>query len=110
MSLPTVVVVDDDSITAATIAEVLKDWAEVVIVPDGTTAHQRAVEIAPDLILLDVIMPETDGYRVCAALKEDPRTSDIPVIFVSSLDDEGQEARGLLAGAVDYVTKPISAA
>lgn len=109
MSLPAIMVVDDDSITATVIAEVLKDWADVILVPDGTQAHERAVKMAPDLILLDVLMPGTDGYAICGQLKDDPRTRDIPVIFVSSLSDEGQEARGLLAGAVDYVTKPISA-
>ncbi|HXU81057.1 MAG TPA: response regulator, partial [Polyangia bacterium] len=109
MSLPTVMVVDDDSITATVIAEVLRDRADIVLVADGTQAHERAAALRPDLILLDVMMPGTDGYVICGHLKEDPRTRDIPVIFVSSLSDEGQEARGLLAGAVDYVTKPISA-
>src|SRR4051812_5668984 len=102
-------VVDDDSITATVIAEVLRDQADIVLVADGTLAHERAVGLKPDLILLDVMMPGTDGYLICGRLKEDPRTRDIPVIFVSSLSDEGQEARGLLTGAVDYVTKPISA-
>jgi diguanylate cyclase (GGDEF)-like protein len=109
MKLPTIMVVDDDSITATVIAEVLKDWADVILVADGTQAHERALRMGPDLILLDVLMPGTDGYAICGQLKDDPRTRDIPVIFVSSLSDEGQEARGLLAGAVDYVTKPISA-
>jgi diguanylate cyclase (GGDEF)-like protein len=109
VTLPTVMVVDDDSITATVIAEVLRDQADIVLVADGTRAHDRAVGLRPDLILLDVMMPGADGYIICGRLKEDPRTRDIPVIFVSSLSDEGQEARGLLAGAVDYVTKPISA-
>jgi diguanylate cyclase (GGDEF)-like protein len=109
VSLPSVMVVDDDSITATVITEVLKEWADVTLVPDGTTAYDRALRLKPDLILLDVLMPGTDGYLVCGRLKEDPRTRDIPIIFVSSLAEEGQEARGLLAGAVDYVTKPISA-
>jgi diguanylate cyclase (GGDEF)-like protein len=109
MTLPSVMVVDDDSISATVITEVLKDWADVTLVADGTIAYERAVGLRPDLILLDVLMPGTDGYSVCGRLKEDPRTRDIPIIFVSSLSEEGQEARGLLAGAVDYVTKPISA-
>jgi diguanylate cyclase (GGDEF)-like protein len=109
VTLPTVMVVDDDSITASVIAEVLRDQADIVLVADGTQAHDRAVGLKPDLILLDVMMPGTDGYLICGRLKEDPRTRDIPVIFVSSLSDETQEARGLLSGAVDYVIKPISA-
>ena len=107
MALPIVLAVDDDPISGAVIAEVLKDWADVVVLNDGRATRNRALAVAPDLILLDVLMPGTDGYLICAELKADPRTRDIPVIFVSTLADEGEQARGLLAGAVDYVTKPL---
>src|SRR3954465_16075859 len=85
--LPTIMVVDDDSISATVMAEILKDWSDVVLVPNGNQALERGLSLRPDLILLDVMMPGTDGYMVCARLKEDPRTRDIPVIFVSSLSD-----------------------
>src|SRR3569833_1639410 len=110
MALPIVLAVDDDPISGALIAQVLRDWADVALLTDGTATRERALAAAPDLILLDVLMPGTDGYLICAELKADPRTRDIPVIFVSTLADEGVEARGLLAGAVDYVTKPLQPA
>ena len=106
---PLILVVEDDAISASIVCEVLKDWADTEVVSRGAETHERALMLKPDLILLDVLMPETDGYAVCARLKNDPDTRDIPVIFVSSLSDEAAEARGLLAGAVDYVIKPISA-
>jgi putative two-component system response regulator len=65
-------------------------------------------EEAPDLILLDVMMPGMSGYEVCAALKADPRTASIPVIFVTALTDTEDELEGFEAGAVDYITKPVS--
>ena len=106
---PLILVVEDDAISASIVSEVLKGWADTEIVSRGAQTHERARSLRPDLILLDVLMPETDGYEVCGRLKRDPDTRDIPVIFVSSLADEAEEARGLLAGAVDYVIKPISA-
>jgi diguanylate cyclase (GGDEF)-like protein len=109
VSRPAILVVDDDAITAAVIAQVLQDWADVIVLADGNRAVEEAARLKPDLVLLDVLMPGTDGHAICAQLKDDVRTRDLPVIFVSSLTDEGQEARGLLAGAVDYITKPISA-
>lgn len=108
-SRPLLLLVEDDAISASIVSEVLKDWADAEIVSRGAETHQRALELKPDLILLDVLMPGTDGYEVCTRLKSDPHTRDIPVIFVSSMGDEAEEARGLLAGAVDYIIKPISA-
>lgn len=106
---PLILVVDDDTISASVIAGVLEEWADVELLAQGEQTRERALELQPDLILLDVLMPETDGHDVCALLKAEPRTRAIPVIFVSGSGEEAEEARGLLAGAVDYVTKPISA-
>jgi putative two-component system response regulator len=77
------------------------------------TSGARALDLAttgtpPDLVLLDVMMPGLDGYEVCARLKADARTRDVPVIFLTAKSDVEDEARGLDAGAVDYITKPIS--
>jgi CheY-like chemotaxis protein len=66
-----------------------------------------AAEPPPDLVLLDVVMPGLSGYEVCRSLKADERTARIPVIFVTGLEDEGEEARGLSLGAVDFIRKPI---
>ena len=74
---------------------------------NGRQALKLAETCAPDLILLDVMMPEMDGYEVCEALKADPLLSPIPVIFITALAEVDDEARGLTLGAVDYITKPF---
>ena len=76
----------------------------------GRQALALAEVSAPDLILLDVMMPDLNGYAVCTALKSDPRLTHIPVIFVTALDDVEDETRGLALGAVDYITKPFKEA
>jgi len=91
--------------------EALRSSYSLLAAIDGETALERAlVDPQPDLILLDVMMPGMNGYDVCERLKADPATKDIPVIFVTSLDDPEDEAKGLDLGAVDYITKPISPA
>jgi diguanylate cyclase (GGDEF)-like protein len=78
------------------------------------TSSEEALQLAathmPDLILLDVMMPEMNGYAVCARLKSDPTTRSIPVIFVTALEREEDEAKGLEVGAIDYITKPFNPA
>jgi putative two-component system response regulator len=81
----------------------------------AATNGEKALDIAwsgnqPDLVLLDIAMPGMDGYEVCRRLKNDPRTRETPVIFLTALDGEEDEARGFLAGGVDYITKPVSRA
>ncbi len=75
------------------------------------TSGRLAIEAArlnpPDLILLDIMMPDLDGYQVCEALKQQPETRDIPVIFLSALDDQANKVKAFVAGGVDYVTKPF---
>ena len=78
----------------------------------AATKGRKAIEIArrkpqPDLILLDVMMPEMDGYEVCRILKADPETSQIPVIFVTGKADAANEIEGFELGATDYITKPF---
>ena len=70
----------------------------------------RAVRFGPrpDMILLDVMMPKMDGFEVCEKLKDDPDTTRIPIVFVTSMDDQINEEHGLELGAVDYISKPIS--
>jgi diguanylate cyclase (GGDEF)-like protein len=107
---PTVLVVDDVPTNIHMLGSVLRDMAEILVATSG----RQALEIAragqrPDLILLDVMMPELNGYEVCRRLRDDPWTRDIPVIFVTARSEEEDETRGLELGAVDYVTKPFSA-
>jgi putative two-component system response regulator len=104
-----ILVVDDSPENVRLLVELLKNEYEITVATSGEQALRRVEsDTLPDLILLDVIMPGIDGYEVCARLKERESTRTIPIIFLSSLDTEGNEARGLELGAVDYITKPIS--
>ena len=107
---PRLLLVDDEPTNLQVLRHILQSDYRLLFATDG----QRAIEIAqqqrPDLVLLDIMMPRMDGYAVCHALKQDARTAPIPVLFISALTDHDDEARGLDAGAVDYITKPVSAA
>lgn len=81
---------------------------EVDTVRNGTDALQRAVDNPPDLILLDLMLPEVDGLIVCRLLKNDPRTKKIPIIMLTAKTDESDRVTGLELGADDYITKPFS--
>ncbi|WP_153132108.1 diguanylate cyclase domain-containing protein [Dechloromonas hortensis] len=103
----TVLVVDDEKQNRTLLAELLKDDCRVALAGNGNQALDRAHELQPDLILLDVMMPDMNGYQVIQALKNDDTTRQIPVIFISALDSPADEERGLDLGAVDYITKPF---
>ena len=103
-----ILVVDDTPATLIALCELLVEEHEVLFASSGTEALEMALAQPPDLILLDVLMPGMDGYEVCAGLKADSRTADIPVIFITSKGEEPDQARGLAVGAIDYVQKPIS--
>lgn len=105
----TVLVVDDTPANIKVLMETLKDDYRIVAAVNGERALQLAAsDPNPDIILLDVMMPEMDGYEVCAKLKADAKTRDIPIIFVTAMSDTQDETKGLELGAVDYITKPIS--
>ena len=105
----TVLIVDDSPDNIAIITEFLKDTYLTKGARDGSTALKICSKDGPlDLILLDVSMPGMDGYEVCRKLKEDPKTAEIPVIFITARSDPEDEQRGFDLGAVDYITKPIS--
>jgi len=105
----TVLIVDDLRTNALALAKILKpEWA-VQTAFDGPTALQMASEKpAPDIILLDIKMPGMDGHEVCRRLKQSPETCDIPVIFITALNEQEEEAYGLSLGAVDYIAKPVN--
>lgn len=101
-------IVDDAPENLQVLMETLKDEYTIVAAIDGQKAlSMAALEPVPDLVLLDVLMPGMDGYEVCSRLKADERTRDIPVVFITMLSEEEEEARGLDLGAVDYITKPF---
>ncbi len=107
-NVPTVLIVDDDRLNRAALAELLQGECRVVLAKDGSSALQRITEESVvSLILLDVSMPGMDGYEVLRRLRADSRTADISVIFITGQTDEQDEERGLLLGAADYVSKPI---
>lgn len=103
-----VMVVDDTEANIDVLIETLGDDYKVVVAMDGVSALEDIKRNPPDLILLDIMMPEMDGYEVCKKLKEKETTRNIPVIFLTALKEEGDEARGLELGAVDYITKPFN--
>ncbi|TLS65641.1 response regulator [Mariprofundus erugo] len=108
----TILIVDDIDTNITVLAGVLQPHYQVLAARNGALALKlaRKKDPKPDLILLDIMMPEMDGYEVCRQLKADPVTSDIPLIFVTSKDSVEEERVGLELGAVDYITKPISPA
>ena len=101
-------VVDDTEANIDILLETLADDYKLVVATDGESAIEDIKKSPPDLILLDIMMPGMDGYEVCQKLKEMEITRNIPVIFLTALKKEGDEARGLGLGAVDYITKPFN--
>jgi len=107
---PTILIVDDTPANLSLLCDVLKSDYRTKAAVNGEKALKLAFSgTPPDLILLDIMMPGMDGYEVCRRLKANPATRNIPVIFVTAMSEVEDETRGLELGAVDYVTKPISA-
>ena len=102
-------VVDDNDINLAMAKEVLKDQYRVMTMPSAAKMFDFMKKIRPDLILLDIEMPEIDGFEALRRLKNDAENKDIPVIFLTSMTDVAVEVRGLQLGVVDFITKPFSA-
>jgi len=105
-----VLIVDDDPINIKILITILKDDYDIKFAKSGEAALNLIEKFTPDIILLDVIMPEMDGYQVCTALKENPVTKNIPVIFITAKNQEADETKGFEIGAVDYISKPINPA
>lgn len=107
---PTILVADDSPANIGFLEMILGGDYNLLFAVNGEDAVELALAETPDLILLDVVMPNMDGYEACRVLKADRRTADIPVIFVTALAQEGDETRGLELGAIDFISKPISPA
>jgi sigma-B regulation protein RsbU (phosphoserine phosphatase) len=105
-----ILLVDDNPLNLQVLRETLQSrQSKLLVAKNGETALSISRKTIPDLILLDIMMPGMDGYQVIAALKADTATADIPVIFLSALDQTVDKVRGFELGAVDYITKPFQA-
>jgi putative two-component system response regulator len=106
--MATILVVDDTPANLGLMASLLHTDYRVKLANSGERALEIARQEAPDLVLLDVMMPGMDGYEVCRRLRQEPTTSQVPIIFVTAMNQPEDEARGLACGAVDFIHKPIS--
>lgn len=104
----TVLIVDDEITNIKVLTALLCSELEILFATNGRSALEIARSKTPDLVLLDIMMPDQDGYEVCRKLKSDTQTEHIPVIFVTAKDQEQDEADGFEAGAIDFITKPFS--
>lgn len=104
-----ILIVDDQSHNLWLLRDILHDVYNLCFAKSGREALDAARRHRPDLVLLDVMMPEMNGYEVCRRLKEDPELAHVPVIFVTALGEIDDETAGFAAGGVDYITKPVSA-
>jgi sigma-B regulation protein RsbU (phosphoserine phosphatase) len=108
-NLPLILIAEDDAEERELLGKILKkEPYRISIADNGRQTIETVFNAPPDLILLDVLMPEMDGFEVCKKLKESPETLDIPIIFITGLIDEIEKIKGLQYGAVDYLTKPFN--
>ncbi len=102
-----ILVVDDSKVNISILVNALKNYYELGIAMSGPKVLEYVSQKLPDLILLDIMMPDMDGYEVCARLKQEETTRDIPVVFITAMDEIKDKTRGFALGAVDYITKPF---
>jgi len=105
-----ILIIDDTVANIQILNEIFHNDYQIFFATSGAAGIEVAKREFPDIILLDIMMPEMDGYETCSLLKSDPVTGAIPVIFVTAMSEEEDEAKGLEIGAIDYLTKPISPA
>jgi diguanylate cyclase (GGDEF)-like protein len=103
-------IVDDEEINLTVLTYILSPYYTIYTATNGANALEKAHEYMPDLVLLDILMPEMDGYETLAELRKNEKTQDIPVIFITGLDSIEDEEKGLSHNAADYISKPFSAA
>jgi len=101
-------IVDDDAAYIMELGHMLQSEYDVYSAKDGKSAIKKAEKLQPDLILLDIVMPEMSGFEVFDELKSNSKTMDIPVVFITALDSSEDELKGLQLGAADYVVKPFN--
>jgi len=102
-------IVDDDTLNLMELTHIFQPFYRIYVAKDGVSAIKIAQRSLPDLILLDIVMPDKNGFEVINELKSFETTKDIPVIFITGIVDKDSENAGLTAGAVDYIHKPFDA-
>jgi len=103
-----ILIVDDISTNIKILFDILKQSSfRVSVAKSGESALEKVQEVLPDLILLDVMMPGIDGFETCRRLKKNPKTQEIPIIFISALDEVADQVKAFAVGGVDYITKPF---
>lgn len=102
-----VLIVDDTEENIDILIEALGNEYDIAVAMDGETALESLEEEIPDIILLDIIMPDMDGYEVCRRIKENKQLSKVPIIFSTAMTDIDSKVKGLELGADDYITKPF---
>jgi len=105
-----VLIVDDENANIMTLTQILSPFYTVFAAKNGQKALEAAEKYLPDVILLDILMPEMDGYAVISVLKNSEKMRDIPVVFITGLSNTEDEEKGLSLGAADYIGKPFSPA
>jgi len=103
-----ILIVDDDKSNLMILMDTLQEDYHIYIARNGREALKNATAQIPDLILLDIILPDIDGYEVLATLRQADATKEIPVIFTTGLNESGSREKGLMLGAADYISKPFS--
>lgn len=104
-----ILIVDDERFNLNILVDILKPDYNIIVAKNGKQAIVRAMSNLPDMILLDIVMPEMDGFEVCKNLKENEQTKDIPIIFISALGETQKKVKCFSLGGVDYITKPFRA-
>ena len=108
MEKRSILIVDDSAANIKVLSSILRQEYRILVAKDGAeTLEFLATTGRPDLVLLDIVMPGIDGYEVCRRLKEDNKTADVPVVFITAKTDEAEREKGLGLGAAAYVTKPF---
>ena len=103
-----ILIVDDEPVNLQLLRHALKDQYQLFFATSGQTAINATLEHFPDIILLDIMMPEMSGFETCEIIKSNPITQHIPIIFITALEDTTSEVKGFELGAVDFIHKPIS--
>jgi len=103
-----ILVIDDEKMNIIALAHYLKDKYEIIVATDGETGLEAAEKHIPELILLDIIMPDMSGFEVIEKLKTINTTKEIPVLFITGLNNAENEEKGIELGAVDFITKPFN--